>query len=946
MNRTMIMAAVVLSILTALFVVSMDGADGAVPSGFTEINESNYADYSSTTAPKNIYVNMTDVPERAFENWTTITKVEFSSSVRTIGNYAFYGCTKLLTVTGESVETIGEYAFANSGLMSTAFSTPLTTLGKGCFSDCSALQGPVLTNTSVTVVGIEAFKNSGIVLEDLRKVTEIRQNAFKDTDMKAQILRENQTLVLSGVPEVRVSDIDFLEIHHYKTNMTMRFLFPLDHDFMRLVYWTDGEEQTIVEPVKSSNNYVCSVPYSTSCIHIDALTYTIDYPESLGMTDDTRKCGNGTYTLRTPDGLGSLFSGWNVAGLTGKKTKIYEEDFIDLPTTVVLTPIIGNATLTLDHSAVAETSEYPSLQTSVQFTVGDVYPDMDSLTDFNFLGWTVDGVDVDAGVEITIYSDHTAVSRWENVRTYTVDLIGPEGDEIDSLQVKNGDPVNLSTLNYQEELDECFLGWSATSGGAVLTTNPVVSSDISLYAIITERPQRTLSFMDGDETVGSQNGYEGRTVTITVDDPETEGKIFQYWRLGDSVQKHKGDSVTISGDATLTAVWSTVQVTLTYHTGTGTSSSTLDWGTDVTVGVQVSVPANHVLLGWSKTSEGEPEYEDGANLTVTDDLDLYPIIAENEKFTIVCHNHLGTTSQAEVYSGHNYTIPPNTTEYENHTFLGWSDAEGGQVKYESSATITPDDDMDLYEVWTENERYVVRIHSTTPIVKTAYEGESVEIEFPSMTRDGYTLQGWTDVNGSNIARYEVGQTIIVSSAKEYYPAWKAVESPSSSSGTSHTSTRTSTSTGIRDIPTETGGTPTITVPDEPTTPVVPPIEITFHDGGNITTGTCDQDGVIALTPLEKEGYVFLGWTLEGSDTVLPESFVAEADTDLYAKWAAAEADDHTPSNIVDLFVETDGNDVNPSKTRGGLDTTSITAMVGAGIAAIISVIIVVQMRKN
>ena len=972
----MIMAAVVLSIMTAFFVVSMDGTDGAVPSGFTEINESNYSEYTSSNAPKNIYVNMTDVPERAFENWTTVTKVTFSESVRTIGDYAFYGCTKLLTVTGESVEAIGEYAFANSGVASATFSTPLTTLGKGCFSDCSALQGPILTNTSVTVIGVEAFRNSGIVLEDLRNVTEIRQSAFRDTDMKAQILNENQTLALEGVPEVRLGNLSFEMIYHYKTDMTMKFMVPSSQDFMRLVCWSGDDDATVLYPVKTSGKYVFSVPYSTECIHIDALTYTIDYPESLGMADETRKCGDGTYTLKNPEGLGDLFSGWNVEGLSGKKTKLYEEDFMDLDTTVVLVPIMTSATITFDHSAVMDTSEYPGLQTSMQFSAGDTYPAMDNLADFNFLGWTVGEVNYNAGDEITIYSNHTATSRWENVRTYTVTLKGPDQTTITSFEKKNGTEIDLSSLTYEEALNETFVGWSTTNGGTAMTSNPTVNSDMSLYAVVSQRQQFTLTFMDGDDIIGTQNGYDGRTVVISVDDPASDGKMFQYWRLGDSVQKSKGDSVLMDGDATLEAVWTAVQLTLRYHIGSDTTSSTHDWGTGITIGIPVTVPANHTLSGWSTTSDGETSYLDGAVLSITTDLDLYPVITENAKFTVTCHSHTGSSSQVQIYAGQKYTIPPKTSDYPNHTFLGWSDTDGGQVKYETSAIITPNADMDLYEVWTENEKYVVRVHSETPIVKTAYEGESIEIEFPSMTRDNYELLGWTDISGSNVPRYSVGQKVVVSAAKEYYPAWKEIVVPSNNTGSSdNPGTSTSTPSEVPEDPSEsetpqgTTGTgtnptksgtslsgrttsrpvtaPTTTVPVTEPDPVDPPKEITYHDGETVTTAVCNEDGEIELQTLEKEGYRFLGWTLKDSEQILPSSYTVTSDTEVYAKWEAIPAStDSDAKETPDKIAEPDRSTPPTSGGGLGLDNTAMTAVIGAAIAALVSVVLVVQMRKN
>ena len=68
--------------------------------------------------------------------------VTIPSSVTSIGNYAFYGCYRLVSVTiPSSVTSIGEWAFYHCyGLVSVTISSSVTSIGSDAFNNCSALK--------------------------------------------------------------------------------------------------------------------------------------------------------------------------------------------------------------------------------------------------------------------------------------------------------------------------------------------------------------------------------------------------------------------------------------------------------------------------------------------------------------------------------------------------------------------------------------------------------------------------------------------------------------------------------------------------------------------------------------------------------------------------------------------------------------------------------------
>ena len=80
------------------------------------------------------------------------------STVASIGNYAFYGCTGLPSITiPNSVTSIGDYAFSCcSGLTTLTISNPATTIGDYAFYGCSGLS-PIPTNNNVTSISPGSF---------------------------------------------------------------------------------------------------------------------------------------------------------------------------------------------------------------------------------------------------------------------------------------------------------------------------------------------------------------------------------------------------------------------------------------------------------------------------------------------------------------------------------------------------------------------------------------------------------------------------------------------------------------------------------------------------------------------------------------------------------------------------------------------------------------------
>ena len=114
--------------------------------GWCGINFGNYS-ANPTVYSYNLYINDVEVKDLVIPN-----------SVTSIGNYAFSGCSGLISITiPNSVTSIGEYAFSGcSGLTSITIPNSVTSIGEYAFKYCSSLTSVTIPN-SVMSIGRSAF---------------------------------------------------------------------------------------------------------------------------------------------------------------------------------------------------------------------------------------------------------------------------------------------------------------------------------------------------------------------------------------------------------------------------------------------------------------------------------------------------------------------------------------------------------------------------------------------------------------------------------------------------------------------------------------------------------------------------------------------------------------------------------------------------------------------
>ena len=221
---------------------------------------------------------------------------------------------------------------------------------------------------------------------------------------------------------------------------------------------------------------------------------------------------------------------------------------------------------------------------------------------------------VDAGVELKGKQSLVASYKADPVRI-EIDANGGVGGS-GSQTAQKGTTVTLEAPTKEGYL---FKGWKDEKGnsypaeadGKVKIT---VNKDMKLKAVW-EVKSFTVTYVLLDGKTRTETAAYGQNVTLG-EEPRT-GYTFVGWKDGEKVY-HAGETITVTEDKTLTAVWEARTFTVTYVLLDGkTRTETAAYGQNVTLGEEPRT--GYTFVGWK---DGEKVYHAGETITVTGDMTL------------------------------------------------------------------------------------------------------------------------------------------------------------------------------------------------------------------------------------------------------------------------------------------------------------------------------------
>jgi len=227
----------------------------------------------------------------------------------------------------------------------------------------------------------------------------------------------------------------------------------------------------------------------------------------------------------------------------------------------------------------------------------------------------------------------------------------------------------------------------------------------------------------------TENVDLNENATVSTAKPTCEGRRFLYWKGSDGNKYYGGETVTMTDDFTLTAVWTNIlkyDANASADTVSNVPSDNNEYEDGNTANVSSDIPtrAGYVFGGWSITKTGTVAVN-----TVDfkgSDITLYAIW--NKCYTLTYNANAGDET---------VTVPVDSTKYTNgitaaaskvlpvrkgYTCTGWSTTADGTTPVDS--VTFNGSDITLYAIWTINtptvptDPTVTPTDPTTPVVPT------------------------------------------------------------------------------------------------------------------------------------------------------------------------------------------------------------------------------------
>ena len=402
-----------------------------------------------------------------------------------------------------------------------------------------------------------------------------------------------------------------------------------------------------------------------------------------------------TVTLEAPTKEGHLFTGWKdekgnsyPAGADGKVNITVTEDMTltaewkKLPSALVRIEIDANGGVGGSGSQTVQKGKTVTLEAPTK--EGHL-----------FTGWKDEKgnsypAGADGKVNITVTEDMTLTAEWKKLPSALVRIeidanggVGGSGSQT----VQKGKTVTLEAPTKEGHL---FTGWKDEKGnsypaGADGKVNITVNEDMKLTAVWEARTF-TVTYVLLDGKTRTETVAYGQKLTLG-EEPRT-GYTFVGWKDGEKMY-HAGETITVTEDKTLTAVWDTRSFTVTYVLLNGkTRTETAAYGQNVTLGEEPRT--GYTFVGWK---DGEKMYHAGETITVTEDKTL-TAVWDTRSFTVTYVLLNGKTRTETAAYGQKLTLgeEPRT----GYTFVGWKD---GEKMYHAGETITVTEDMTLTAEW-------------------------------------------------------------------------------------------------------------------------------------------------------------------------------------------------------------------------------------------------------
>ena len=285
-----------------------------------------------------------------------------------------------------------------------------------------------------------------------------------------------------------------------------------------------------------------------------------------------------------------------------------------------------------------------------------------------------------------------------------------------------------------------FDGWyTAATGGTKRNDGYSPSANETLYAHW--KAPFTISFnANGGTSVSSIKSQSGSQITLPYTTQTSQW--LEGWYDGETRVGTSGDSYIMpEKNVTLTAHWSP-KYTVKYDMTNGGTCNTND---SIFAGSPITLPtptpgSQPTFEGWFTAVDGGTKVGNAEEYyTPTGNITLYAHWSTNIPVTFIANGGSCGTNIAMYDAVSPITLPTATRS--GYQFNGWYTAASGGIKVGTGgASYTPLEMTTLYAQWTAYNVSFDGNGATNPSALSA--GSDGKVTLPSITRTGYTFNGW------------------------------------------------------------------------------------------------------------------------------------------------------------------------------------------------------------
>lgn len=652
--------------------------------------------------------------------------------------------------------------------------------------------GGTLTGTSVLGYNIEANTTLPVPTK-----TGFSFDGWKVTAMGATSSWVINTVYTDTLPAGQYGDVTLIAIwkhEAYNIHFVSSGTTPSDYKYYidseafnvpastysgyKFLYWnvtTPAGNWEMNEKIYTTTDIVGKYGNVTLNANFEAIPYTITYKDIDGSTETVNYNLTQTITLKTYERAGYTFSGWSVESLTdgfGWSGTYQPGEYAagERYGNVVLTPSITPTEYEIVFIPDGGTS-YANLSYTVEST--DKLPTPEK-TGYDFAGWKVttaggkwtDGSVVPGGTSLKgYYGNVTLTAQW-TPKKYKITWVTGNGNY--TTQAEYGTIPSYDTVNTSKPADAqytyTFTGWTPTlatvTGEATYTAQ--YSSTVNSYTVTWKYETdesgtfetKTSTYKYGEHPIFN-NGINPVKTSSDEDD-----HVWRFLGWKDAQGNTLTDTTLVTGNVTYTAQFKEVNAPRTVTWVINGVSQETKWEVGETpsyVGVPVKPDENGMKYTFSHWTPSIVAVEAEKDYTYT------AVFTESAREYTATFDFAGGT-----YSGSNtvsYTKTAGLTMPKpvkaGYNFAGWKVVENSGT-WTQAELLT----FSLYTGFWGDVSFVAQYTPTTYTVTVeaddgtkpeyTYTIESTET-LPSISKDGYTLSGWTIVSANG--NWTIGDTV-------------------------------------------------------------------------------------------------------------------------------------------------------------------------------------------